>query len=147
MRVNVSAGKIPVNEGFGDNYPMRWDVSMRPPKAHPWQKLHRLMNNMWDLSARGHLCACRVKHRKETPVDNFTCMGSPKPLPVIIMNFGPRDCLTDITDSNKILLLSVKGLLLYTRCCKWPFSILSDHYTSTQSVGLCRAYTWSNDRR
>jgi hypothetical protein len=56
---------------------MRWDVSMRPPKAYPWPKQRRLMYNMWDSSAWGGLYACPRSHRKKTtPVDNFTHMGS-----------------------------------------------------------------------
>jgi hypothetical protein len=65
--------------GFGDNSPKGWDVSMRPPYAHPWPKPRRLMYNMSDLNARGRMCACPTSTGKTPPVDNFTHMGSRDP--------------------------------------------------------------------
>jgi hypothetical protein len=50
---------------LGDNSHTGCDISMKPPKAHPWPKPRPLMHNMWASCARGRLCACARSHRKK----------------------------------------------------------------------------------
>ena len=99
----------------GSNFPTGWDIFMGPPKAYPWPKPRRLMYrpNMWDSSARGRLCACRTKHRKQIRQSTISPIWGAEPRsPTYHYELWPTWWSYRRNQLSKFLFWSVKGFLL-----------------------------------